>query len=151
MSTMSNFLVWLTSAPSNYQIWWFFWFFLGLNSKSQQNVPLYTLSDLLKWIFWLTGDNFHPRSKPKLWPENSVFELLGPLVPPKSALGGPILLAHENSGHKQPRITRVRFLGQKSSLEHFENAQFWPKSRFWSRFSLLDPYFWLKTPPNGPI
>ena len=53
------------------------------------------------------------------WPENSVFELLGPLVPPKSALGGPILLAHENSGHKQPRITRVRFLGQKKLSRAF--------------------------------
>ena len=47
------------------------------------------------------------------------FELLGPLEPPKSALRGPILLAHKNSGHKQPRITRVRFLGQKKLSRAF--------------------------------
>ena len=48
------------------------------------------------------------------WPflaQNSVFQLLGPLEPPKIALRGPILLAHGNSGHKLPKIRRGWFLG----------------------------------------
>ena len=32
-----------------------------------------------------------------------------------------------------------------------KTSNFGPKSRFWSHFSLLDPYFLLKTPPNGPM
>ena len=43
--------------------------------------------------------------------QNHDFELFGTLEPPKSALGGLILLAHGNSGHNLPRITRGRFLG----------------------------------------
>ena len=45
------------------------------------------------------------------WAQNGVFELFGALELPKSALGGPILLAHSNSGHNLPRIARGRFLG----------------------------------------
>ena len=44
------------------------------------------------------GQNGH------FWAKNGVFELLGALEPPKSAIGGPILLAHGNSGHKLPKI-----------------------------------------------
>ena len=46
-----------------------------------------------------------------IWTQNGVLELLGALEPPKSALRGPILLAHGNSGHKLPKIRRERFLG----------------------------------------
>ena len=46
-----------------------------------------------------------------IWTQNGVLELLGALEPPKSALRGPILLAHGNSGHKLPKIRRGRFLG----------------------------------------
>ena len=44
--------------------------------------------------------------------------------PPKSGLWKPIMLAH---------------------------CLFLPKTRFWSCFSLLDPYFWLNFPPVVPI
>ena len=64
----------------------------------------------------------------------SVFELLGPLEPPKSALRGPILLAHKNSGHKQPRITRVRFLSQKKL-----SSTFW-KCPFLTKIQVLKPF-----------
>ena len=61
-----------------------------------------------------------------IWTQNGVLELLGALEPPKSALRGPILLAHGNSGHKLPKIRRGRFLGSKKCFpEHFENARFW--------------------------
>ena len=53
----------------------------------------------------LRGQNGH------FWAKNGVFELFGALEPPKSAVGGPILLAHGNSGHNLPRIPRGRFWG----------------------------------------
>ena len=55
----------------------------------------------------LGSKRFAPISRGHFWAQNGVFELFGALEPPNSALRGPILLVHGNSGQKMSKIIRV--------------------------------------------